>query len=79
VNWYTAVCAVTRQRHMAGMYVWSLDFNANPAMPSPSESPLDFLGRPLSEQALRACFSGEPSRTDPGLPGGQHVRGHRIR
>jgi hypothetical protein len=79
VNWYTAVCAVTRQRHMADMYVWSLDFNANPAMPSPSESPLDFLGRPLSEQALRACFSGEPSRTDPGLPGGQHVRGHRIR
>jgi hypothetical protein len=58
-NWYTAVCAVTRQRHMAGMYVWSVDFNANPALPSPSESPLDFLGRPLSEQALRACFRGD--------------------
>jgi hypothetical protein len=57
-NWYTAVCAVTRQRHMAGMYVWSLDFNANPARPPAEESPLDFLGRPLSERALRACFSG---------------------
>jgi hypothetical protein len=57
-NWYTAVCTVTGQRHMAGMYVWSLDFNANPAAPPRSESPLDFLGRPLSEQALRACFSG---------------------
>jgi hypothetical protein len=57
-NWYTAVCTVARQRDMAGMYVWSLDFNANPARPPASESPLDFLGRPLSQQALRACFSG---------------------
>jgi hypothetical protein len=60
-NWYTAVCTVTRQRHMPGMYVWSLDFNAIPGQPPRSESPLDFLGRPLSEQALRACFSGEPA------------------
>jgi hypothetical protein len=57
-NWYTAVCTVARQRDMAGMYVWSLDFNANPARPPASESPLDFLGRPLSQQALRACFGG---------------------
>ena len=56
-NWYTAVCTVTRQRHMAGMYVWSLDFNAIPSRPPKSESPLDFLGRPLSQQALRTCFS----------------------
>jgi hypothetical protein len=57
-NWYTAVCTVTRQRHMAGMYVWSLDFNAIPSRPPKSESPLDFLGRPLSQHALRSCFSG---------------------
>jgi hypothetical protein len=57
VNWYTAVCTVVGQRHMAGMYVWSLDFNATPDRPPKDESPLDFLGRPLSEQALRACFS----------------------
>jgi hypothetical protein len=62
-NWYTAVCTVARQRHMAGMYVWSLDFNANPARPPTSESPLDFLGRPRSEQALRACFTGPPPTT----------------
>jgi hypothetical protein len=68
VNWYTAVCAVTRQRHMAGMYVWSLDFNANPARPPKSESPLDFLGRPRSEQALRACFSGTSSSPVPPPP-----------
>jgi hypothetical protein len=57
-NWYTAICTITRQRQMAGMYVWSLDFNANPAKPPATESPLDFLGRPLSESALRTCFGG---------------------
>ena len=74
-NWYTAICTVTRQRQMAGMYVWSLDFNAVPDHPPRSESPLDFLGRPLSEQALRACFSGELASADAhtGLPGGQHI------
>jgi hypothetical protein len=64
-NWYTAVCTVAEQRHMAGMYVWSLDFNSNPASPPANESPLDFLGRPLSEQALRVCFSGIPSASVP--------------
>jgi hypothetical protein len=59
-NWYTAVCTVVQQRKMAGMYVWSLDFNAIPSRPPASESPLDFLGRPLSQSALRACFSSPP-------------------
>jgi hypothetical protein len=73
-NWYTAVCTITRQRRMAGMYIWSLDFNAIPDQPPKTESPLDFLGRQLSENALRACFSSAgvtpPRPADPGISAG---------
>jgi len=74
-NWYTAVCTVTRQRHVAGMYVWSLDFNSDPGDPPASQSPLNFLGRTLSEQALWACFSGQlgPANTHNPLPGSHHL------
>jgi hypothetical protein len=69
-NWYTAVCTITRQRRMAGMYIWSLDFNATPDQPPKTESPLDFLGRPLSESAIRACFSSaDVTQSQPGGPG----------
>jgi hypothetical protein len=58
-NWYRAACAVARERDMAGLYVWALDFNSNPDKPTPptAASPFTFAGRPQSELALRACFS----------------------
>jgi Glycoside Hydrolase Family 113 len=58
-NWYKAACIVTRERDMAGLYVWSLAFNSDLGKPTPpsSASPFAFAGRPQSERALRACFS----------------------
>jgi hypothetical protein len=57
-RWYQAACTVVHDRDMAGLYVWSLDFNSNPNQSaSPSASPFSFAGRPQSESALRACFS----------------------
>jgi hypothetical protein len=69
-NWYQAVCTVARDRDMAGLYVWSLDFNFDPYKPAPSwVSRLDFAGRPQSERALRACFSTS-YRVQSGAAGG---------
>jgi hypothetical protein len=51
------MCTVVRQRHMAGLYFWDIDFNQNVARPSPdSDPPLSFLGR-QGARAVRACFA----------------------
>jgi hypothetical protein len=56
-KWYQAMCTVVRQRHMAGLYFWDIDFNQNVARPSPdSDPPLSFLGR-QGARAVRACFA----------------------
>ncbi len=51
-TWYTGVCQVVKDRHIAGIYFWDISLDDNPAQPAPStESDLDFAGRPDSEAA----------------------------
>ena len=57
-TWYTAVCQVARQRQVGGVYFWNFDFDSDPSKPAAAgQAPLEFTGRPLSEQAIRACFA----------------------
>lgn len=60
-NWYTAVCRVVEQRRMSGVYWWSIYFEDDPNTPPDDKvaSRLDFAGRPLSEKAIRECFTSE--------------------
>jgi hypothetical protein len=59
-RWYQAMCAVVRERHMAGLYFWDIDFNQNVWRPSPeSDPPLSFIGR-QGALAVRSCFA-EPA------------------
>ncbi len=56
-RWYQAMCAVVRERHMAGLYFWDIDFNQNVWRPSPeSDPPLSFIGR-QGALAVRSCFA----------------------
>lgn len=58
-TWYTAVCQVVKQRHMAGVYWWSINFHDDPTTPpTTANSRLDFAARPATEQAVRGCFGG---------------------
>ncbi|MHC5906072.1 glycoside hydrolase family 113 [Streptomyces sp. S6] len=58
-NWYTAVCQVVQERRMSGVYWWSIHFNDDPNTPPDDAhaSRLDFAGRPLTEGAVKSCFS----------------------
>jgi len=56
-RWYRAMCTVVRERHMAGLYFWDIDFNQNVWRPSPdSDPPLSFIGR-QGALAVRSCFA----------------------
>ena len=67
-TWYRAVCTVVQERRMAGVYWWSLNFHDDPRTPpAATSSRLDFAGRPLTEQAIRQCFSS--SYAGPGTAG----------
>jgi len=56
-RWYQAMCTVVRERHMAGLYFWDIDFNQNVWQPSPqSDPPLSFIGR-QGALAVRSCFA----------------------
>jgi hypothetical protein len=56
-RWFIAACQVARQRDMAGLYWWKLDFYVDPAKADPQHDPHDsFAGRP-SEDAIQACFA----------------------
>ena len=45
-RWFEAMCTVVRERHMAGLYFWDIDFNRNVWQPGPqSDPPLSFIGR----------------------------------
>jgi hypothetical protein len=58
-NWYAAVCDVVHQHQMGGVYWWAVSLTDNPfAPPGPHASSLDFAGRPRTERAIRACFTG---------------------
>ncbi|MEV0170747.1 hypothetical protein AB0I00_06410 [Streptomyces sp. NPDC050803] len=60
-NWYTAVCQVVQERQMSGVYWWSIYFDDNPndKPDDKKQSRLDFAGRPLSEKAVKTCFTSD--------------------
>ncbi|MEU7300742.1 hypothetical protein AB0950_02705 [Streptomyces sp. NPDC007189] len=60
-NWYKAVCQVVQDRRMQGVYWWSLWFDDDPNTPPDDKvaSRLDFAGRPLSEAAIKSCFTSD--------------------
>ncbi|KUJ51320.1 hypothetical protein PV336_20045 [Streptomyces sp. MI02-2A] len=60
-NWYNAVCQVVQDRKMQGIYWWSLWFDDDPNTKPDDKvaSRLDFAGRPLSERAIKSCFTSD--------------------
>ena len=60
-NWYKAVCEVVQDRRMQGIYWWSLWFDDDPNTKPDDKvaSRLDFAGRPLSEKAIKSCFTSD--------------------
>ncbi|MFI9613133.1 glycoside hydrolase family 113 [Streptomyces sp. NPDC052023] len=60
-NWYTAVCQVVQERQMSGVYWWSVYFDDNPndKPDDKKQSRLDFAGRPLTEKAIKSCFTSD--------------------
>jgi Glycoside Hydrolase Family 113 len=62
-RWFTAACQVARQRKMAGLYWWKVDFHDDPVRADPVHDKHDsFLGRP-GEDAIQSCFSAWGSST----------------
>jgi hypothetical protein len=56
-RWFTAACQVARQRKMAGLYWWKVDFHEDPVQADPAQDRHDsFVGRP-GEDAIQSCFS----------------------
>ncbi len=61
-RWFQAMCTVVRQRHMAGLYFWDIDFNQNVSRPHPrSDPPLSFVGRDAAS-VVRSCFAAQTER-----------------
>lgn len=61
-RWFEAACRVARDRKMAGLYWWNLDFHADPSAGTPAGSRTSFLGRP-AEAVIASCFRTWPRRT----------------
>lgn len=57
-NWYQAVCQAIAADHLAGVYWWDVNFDADPANPVPFEAndPITFLGR-SAQSEIRTCFT----------------------
>ncbi|MFI7501848.1 glycoside hydrolase family 113 [Streptomyces sp. NPDC049687] len=58
-RWFEAACKVARDRDMAGLYWWNLDFHADLAAGAPTGSHTSFLGRP-AEAVISSCFRTWP-------------------
>ncbi|MFF0015923.1 glycoside hydrolase family 113 [Streptomyces sp. NPDC005374] len=58
-RWFQAACQVARDRDMAGLYWWNLDFHADPGAGTPDDSLTSFLGRP-AESVITSCFRTWP-------------------
>ena len=55
-RWLAAACQVARERDLAGLYLWKIEFDVDPALADPAADLHDsFLGRP-AERAIRDCF-----------------------
>lgn len=55
-RWFTAACAAMKQKRMAGIYFWKIDFDQEKFDPA-TAPPTHFVGRP-GEEAIRQCFAG---------------------
>lgn len=56
INWFAAACQAARDQHMAGIYYWDVDSNADPA--NPAAATIDagtIIGR--GDQSIKACFA----------------------
>ncbi|MFD0971780.1 glycoside hydrolase family 113 [Plantactinospora endophytica] len=60
-RWFDAACQVMRERDLAGIYFWMINFDADPKAKPSSKSPMDFLGRP-GEQNIARCFTKDAKR-----------------
>jgi hypothetical protein len=57
--WFSMVCQIVQNFHLAGVYFWNLDFNIDPnttASDATDLGPTDWVNRP-GAQAIAACFS----------------------
>jgi hypothetical protein len=62
-NWYQGVCRAVAAEHVAGLYWWEVNFDANPADPGPFQSDrITFLGR-AAQQVIQTCFARLSGRT----------------
>jgi Glycoside Hydrolase Family 113 len=62
-NWYEGVCRAVAAEHVAGLYWWEVNFDANPAAPAPFQSDrITFLGR-SAQQVIKTCFARLSGRT----------------
>lgn len=57
-TWYAAACNVAKQRQMAGLYWWGVDFDTDPEKAEQRPNSFDFAGRSGTEQAIADCFKG---------------------
>jgi hypothetical protein len=53
-NWITAACDVVEQYHMRGLFFFNVNLTDNPK--SWPKSAVTFMGKPLSERAIRGCL-----------------------
>ncbi|MHC5905945.1 glycoside hydrolase family 113 [Streptomyces sp. S6] len=58
-RWFEAACRVAKDRDMAGLYWWNLDFHADPGAGTPAGARASFLGRP-AEDVIASCFRTWP-------------------
>ena len=56
INWFAAACRAAQDQHMAGIYYWDVDSNADPSNPTAaSADPGTIIGR--GDQSIKACFA----------------------
>jgi hypothetical protein len=56
-RWLAAACRVARDRDLAGLYLWKIEFDVDPALADPVADLHDsFLGRE-AERTMRDCFA----------------------
>lgn len=58
VNWFQAVCQAAQADHLAGIYWWDINFDADPADPAQADAgdPITFIGR-AAQSTVKTCFT----------------------
>ncbi|ONH37360.1 glycoside hydrolase family 113 [Protofrankia sp. BMG5.30] len=57
-RWFAAACQMARERSLAGLYWWRVDFHAGPATVDPLRDRHESFAGRAAEQTIRDCFSG---------------------